>query len=394
MSENNKPKEEYAIRFGLGAIKAVGIKMMEKVVDERKENGESKDIFDFAKRVDPKSVNKKSIEALAKSGAFDSIANNRHQIHESYDRISAYSTQQHDEANSNQMTFFGELIDEEKSKPQLKNVPDWDKNEKLQKEFEAFGFFLLEHPLDDLLDDLRKRGCVFSEKIEIDEFDDGDEVKFAGVIAATKHRSSAKGRFAYGTVSDPFGIYEIMIFDEELITQNRDLLEDGCQVLLNCLVRKDEGGIRILTRGIQKLEDFIENTTAEDEPYEDIKKNKFKKRDPNKQNNNNGNNNGQNNGNKNWQNNKSENKSAEYKPKPVIESDFSLITISVSKRESIQALKSFLSIRQAKKDNKKVAKIFFDIAGQKIELPDIYIITKNDIPKLKNIETVQVELSE
>lgn len=387
MSEENKPKEEYAIRFGLGAIKAVGIKMMEKVVEERKENGEFKDIFDFAKRIDPKSVNKKSIEALAKSGSFDSIADNRHQIHESYDLLSAYSAQQHDEANSNQMTFFGELIDEEKSKPQLKNVPDWDKNQRLQKEFEAFGFFLLEHPLDDLLDDLRKRGCVFSEKIEADEFDDGDEVKFAGVIAATKHRSSAKGRFAYGTVSDPFGIYEIMIFDEELITQNRDLLEDGCQVLLSCMVRKDEGGIRILTRGIQKLESFIESVMPEDEPYEDIKKNKFKKRDPNKQKNNEQNSGGNN-------NYKPKPKETEVVARPVIESDYSLITISVSKRESIQALKSFLSIRQAKKDNKKTAKIFFDIAGQKIELPDQYVIIKSDVPKLQNIETVKLELAD
>ncbi len=386
-------EEKYAIRFGLGAIKAVGIKMMQGVVDERKENGDFKDIFDFAKRINPKSVNKKSIEALAKSGAFDSIANNRHQIHESYDLLSAYSAQQHDEANSNQMTFFGELIDEEKSKPQLKQVENWSKNERLQKEFEAFGFFLLEHPLDDLVDELRKRGCVFSDKIEKDEFEDGDEVRFGAVIASTKHRSSARGRFAYATISDPYGIYEIMIFDEELITQNRDLLEDGRQVLINCLVRKDEGGIRIMAKAIQKLEDFIDKTVAEDEAYEDIKKNKFKKRNPNanKDGDGGGNNNWQKKDGNNWQKKDGGAQAAPAAPRPLIESDFTVVHIFVSKRESIHELKSFLSMRKARNEHKKSAKIVFAIDGKKIELPDNYIITQNDRIKLERIESVMVD---
>ena len=395
MTEEKKAK--YAIRFGLGAIKAVGIKVMQGVVDERKENGKFKDIYDFAKRVDPKSVNKKSIEALAKSGSFDTIASNRRQIKESYDVISSYSSQQHEEANSNQMTFFGELIDEEKSKPQLKEVADWEKKERLQQEFEAFGYFLLEHPLDDQLDALKKRGCVFSDKIERDEFEDGDEVKFAGVIASTKHRSSARGRFAYATISDLFGIYELMIFDEELITNNRDLLEDGCQVTIHCLIRKDEGGIRIMAKGIRKLDDFIEETTEEEEPFEDIKKNKFKKRNPNA--NKDGGGGGGNkwqkkDGNNSWQKKDSGSSGGgEAKPaaRPLIESDFSVVSIFVSKREAIIELKSFLSMRRAKNGVTKVAKIVFTIEGKKIELPDSYVITNNDKVKLEKIDSVMID---
>ena len=84
--EDNK---KYAIRFGLGAIKAVGFNMIEEALKEREKNGKFKNIYDFSQRVDPKSINKKSIEALAKSGSFDSLSNNRRQISESFDVLSA-----------------------------------------------------------------------------------------------------------------------------------------------------------------------------------------------------------------------------------------------------------------------------------------------------------------
>ncbi len=100
-------EEKYAIRFGLGAIKAVGFAAMEKAVVKRKEGGEFSDIYDFAKKMDAKAVNKKSVEALAKAGAFDKITNNRRQIFESFEILSAYSQQQESEVSSDQMNFFG-----------------------------------------------------------------------------------------------------------------------------------------------------------------------------------------------------------------------------------------------------------------------------------------------
>ena len=95
---------DLAIRFGLGAIKAVGFGTMEVVASERKENGDFKDVYDFAERLDPRSINKKSIEALAKAGAFDSLHKNRCQIAESFDVLSSYSTERKNAASSNQMS--------------------------------------------------------------------------------------------------------------------------------------------------------------------------------------------------------------------------------------------------------------------------------------------------
>ena len=97
---------DLAIRFGLGAIKAVGFGTMEVVASERKENGDFKDVYDFAKRISPRLVNKKSVEALAKAGAFDRVANNRRQIAESFETLAAYSAHQNEESSSNQIVQF------------------------------------------------------------------------------------------------------------------------------------------------------------------------------------------------------------------------------------------------------------------------------------------------
>ena len=263
--------QNFAIRFGLGAIKSVGFQMMQDATNERIKNGKFKDIYDYAKRLEAKSINKKSIEALSKSGAFDSITNNRRQIAESFDILSNFANQSKEEANSNQMSLFG-LIEEKEHLPALKNVSDWNYKQKLNFEFEAFGFFLNEHPLDKKISELKKRGVVFSSKIEDDSLEDSTIVKMAGVVASSKHRSGSKGRFAYINLSDPFGIFEATIFDENLITANRDLLEDGCEIVVECLIKKDDGGNRIMIKGVHPIDDFIKNTKENDKEFEDIKK--------------------------------------------------------------------------------------------------------------------------
>lgn len=381
-------EQKYAIRFGLGAIKAVGISAMEKVCNNRDINGEFKDIFDFAKRIDPKNINKKSIEALSKSGAFDKISANRKQIFESFDIISSYSSWQADEANNNQMNFFNDLFSESKSLPTLKNTNDWSKEEKLQKEFEAFGFFLNEHPLDDFIDKLKKRGIIFSPKIEMQELDDGDIVKMAGVVATSKHRSGPKGRFAYLTISDPFGIYEIMIFDENLIGNSRDIINEGNAVWLECLVRRDDGGIRIMCRDIKALQEFIDKTPESKEYFEDIKKQSKRKY---------------------FEKNISrEKRSAEVdevskdyndtkniNTKNKIE-NFKEVRIILKNREAIYFIKSFLSNKIIAKEaeDQYSTKVFLISKNSKedsiIELTSLYKISSLDLQKLKDNDMIDV----
>jgi len=380
MSQEEKSTEKFAIRFGLGGIKAVGFGMMETAIKEREAGGKFKNIYDFAERLDPRSINKKSIEALAKAGAFDSLQANRCQIAESFDILSSYAAEKKEAASSNQMSLFGGLP-EANAKPELKKVSDWNKVGRLQKEFEAFGFFLNEHPVDDHLSDLRKRGVIFSDKLERDELEDGNLVKMAGVIAGSKHRSSARGRFAYMTISDPFGIFEAMIFDEALITSARDILVDGSAVALECLIRKDDGGTRVSIREVKKLEDFIRNTKAAEKDFEDIKKQTMRANRPNP--------------NRGYDNNRSDsrNEATIKKPEVVIQQPvkkiFSTVKISIGTRDAIFSLKSLLSQSLAPLTSEKFTTVSFAITidgkTSVIELPQKYFLGEVEILRLRAI---------
>ncbi|MBU6339028.1 MAG: hypothetical protein KGQ36_03540 [Rickettsiales bacterium] len=386
-------KSQLAIRFGLGAIKAVGFGMTENMAKERKTNGKFKDIYDFSERLDPKTINKKSIEALAKAGAFDCVSSNRRQIADSFDIISSHAARVAESASSNQMSLFG-LLSEAKIKPELKKVDNWNKIEKLQKEFEAFGFFLNEHPIDDYVSDLKKRGIIFSDKLEKGELEDNSLVKMSGVIASSKHRSGSRGRFAYLTISDHLGIYEAMIFDENLITNARDLLNDGSMVQIDCLIKKDDGGTRILVRDVRKLDDFIKYTKAKEKDFEDIKKqpnrNRSDFRDSNRdfrpeQKPSQG---SQNNAPKQSEEKLYQEKIEKLKEKKI----FSKIEIIIKERDTIFNVKSFVAQRVAPNNFEKFTKIFFVVMMQdkvvKVELPEKYLLDDSDIARLRSIDKV------
>ena len=384
--DHQNSQEKFAIRFGLGAVKAVGFGMMETAIKEREVNGKFADIYDFAERLDPRSINKKSIEALAKAGAFQDLQKNRRQVAESFEILSAYSAQKTESRNSNQMSLFGGLP-EANAKPELKKTEDWTKIERLQKEFEAFGYFLNEHPLDDNVSELKKRGVIFSDKLERDELEDGNLVKMAGVVAGSKHRSGPRGRFAYMTISDPYGIFEAMIFDESLITSARDILIDGSVIALECLIKKDDGGVRILIREVKKLEEFIQNTKAQDKDFEDIKKQPAR---------NNYNRNGNNGGGYNQR------PAPSYEPKAqvlqqqnepvIVKKVLSKVEIIIKNRDPLFSIKSFLSQYPAPISNEKFTKVFLVVAADKkiikVELPQNYFLDETDVSKLRRIEKI------
>ena len=333
--------QELTIRFGLGAIKAVGVGSMSQIVEIREKDGNFKDIYDFATRSGAKTLNKKSVEALAKAGAFDNIHPNRHQILESCEIICKYGASKAEERNSNQMSLFGLGSSIQMDNPTLKNSVDWEKAEKLQKEFEAFGFFVNEHPIDDYFSDLKKRGVISSDILSEEIVKDNSIVILSGVVAYSKHRSGPKGRFAYLTLSDPIGIYETSIFNEELITNSRDLMESGSALVVICNVRKDDGGTRLLVNELMRVEDFLQNTKAKKEEFQDIKLRP--KRDQNY----------------NWKNQNTPNNPGkdilvlqmergkrieELKKKEI----FDQIIINLNEREAIFSIKSFLSQKLVK----------------------------------------------
>jgi DNA polymerase-3 subunit alpha len=256
-------KENYAVRYALSGIKGIGQNVAEVIVNERKTNGPFKDIWNFIDRIDIKYINKKTIESLSKSGAFDSLYDNRRQLHDGYEILNNYKIVPQNDKENNQMSFLDMLnID---SKPKLPNVKDWTGEDKYQKEFEVYGFFISGHPLDNKCEEMESKGITFTD--EMQELYDGDKIRIAGIIISTIVKSGQKGKYAFINIADPKGMIEIAIYKSDLIVANKDLIaeKNHNKILFECSVRKnedDELGIRLIATEIRLLNEFLENTRA------------------------------------------------------------------------------------------------------------------------------------
>src|SRR5690606_2781556 len=144
------------IRFGLSGIKGVGDKAVESIIEERKEKGAYTSIYDFARRVNSRTVSKKVYENLVYSGAFDCFNLNRAQFffippnatQTGIDRLVKYTNDFQNNANSSAMSLFGGTSDADIPEPTLSECADWDLIVKLKYEKEVIGIYLTGHPLD------------------------------------------------------------------------------------------------------------------------------------------------------------------------------------------------------------------------------------------------------
>ncbi|MEM9750626.1 MAG: DNA polymerase III subunit alpha, partial [Pseudomonadota bacterium] len=147
------------ILYALGAVKNVGEQAMAEIVHEREEGGAFADLFDFARRIDPRHMNKKAFENLARAGAFDRFGVPRAQVAASADRLVAFSQASAEERRSAQVNLFGEA-GEEMEPPRLADVEEWTPLERLDEERGALGFYFSGHPLDDFKGALEEMGVL------------------------------------------------------------------------------------------------------------------------------------------------------------------------------------------------------------------------------------------
>ncbi len=250
--------ENGAIRYGLGALKGVGIEATKLIVEERKENGKFADIYDFAKRCNPKVINKKQLEGISAAGGFDSIHPNRAQVFASADIISRYNAACHAEKNTNQISLFGGDAEQDNGmKPSLLIVKEWNPNERLDAEYGAFGFYLSDHPLSEYQRLLDGIGVIPSLQLEERIRSSSMKIKVAGVVSTKTLRSGKRGRFGFAKLSDAYGVYEIVLYDDDLITRSAQLLDSNAPLLIHAEARKDEGGVRIIAERIEELQAAI-----------------------------------------------------------------------------------------------------------------------------------------
>ena len=260
--------EEGSVRYALGALKGVGEAAMSNIVTERTQSGTFKSLDDFVSRLDPKNMNRRQFEQMVCAGVFDSMNENRAQMSAGAEIILRQAQALEEERQSGQVSLFGGPDDDGGAGglglPDLPQVKPWDQLEKLAKEFSAVGFYLSAHPLDGKLEQFEKLGVMTF--IELEERlvqMSAIRTQLAGVLLKKQEKVSQKGsKYAFLQLSDPSGVYEVMIFSETLAI-SRDLLIPGEMLLLNIDAEVKDDQTRMLSHGIQLLETALEGKIQE-----------------------------------------------------------------------------------------------------------------------------------
>jgi DNA polymerase III subunit alpha len=248
--------------YALGGIKAVGSEAISNIVKERLTNGIFSSINDFIKRVSPKDINKLQLEGLVKAGAFDKLNINRKSIFNAIPNIITKSKNDYENKAANQINLFGDSEDIEFNI--IENIKDWDFEERLSKEFEAVGFFISDHPLNqfkEIFDDYKI--------IDYHKFNFNDEIKennIAATLLKVQERKTAKGNsYAVLKLTDLGSVFELFIFSD-VLELNRDILKEGSSLILTLTktISGDDDKIkRINVRKITSLKDLFNSSIKE-----------------------------------------------------------------------------------------------------------------------------------
>ncbi|MEP1230271.1 MAG: DNA polymerase III subunit alpha [Litorimonas sp.] len=235
------------VLYALGALKNVGLEAMKHVVEIREQDGPFESLYDFARRVDMRLVNKRAIENLARSGAFDCLEPNRAMVLANAAMLQNIGVLAVKERESSQVSLFGEG-NTAMADPDMKPQPEWDQIEQLGHELGAVGFYIGGHPLDGHLD--RLSGVTLAQDIESRA---GGTLQVAGVVLRKQERISKRGkRFAFVNISDPTGEFEVLVSDQ-ILSARRELLEAGKLVQLRVKAERGESEVRLFTDSVDAL---------------------------------------------------------------------------------------------------------------------------------------------
>lgn len=236
--------EDNKLRFGLAGLKNVGVAVIETIIEERKRNGEFKDFMDFASRVDSMALNKRCLESLILSGAFDCFGKTRSQLMSVYEQVVEKVNKEKKTRASGQISIFETANTEIKHFDSIAypDVKDYTKEAKLKLEKEVVGIYLSGHPLDDYLekfDDFNLTSDML-EKNEGDEFEeessiyreessleDGMNFTTGGIISEVVKKVTKSNReMAFVKIEDLYGEMEIMVFPNILAKYKDIIVED------------------------------------------------------------------------------------------------------------------------------------------------------------------------
>ena len=247
-----EPVSDKVIRYGLGAIKGTGQQAIDAIVKAREEGGPFTSLYDFCVRVDRSRLNKRTVEALVKSGAFDSLQRNRASLAASIDRAFDFSSAT--VANANQGGLFDMMGDDahgsSTQEPELVDMLPWGVKEQLTNEKTAVGFYLSGH----LFDAVEREVRLFARRKIDDLIDSREPQLLAGIVSDLRIINGQRGKLAIFKLDDKSAVMEATA-DEAMINANRHMLKDDELIIVMAKMQADRfsGGYRLSIQQVWDL---------------------------------------------------------------------------------------------------------------------------------------------
>src|SRR5262249_28822635 len=245
-----------AIRFGLAAIKGLGSSAVQMIIRAREDGGPFCSIYDFAERVDQRAVNKRVLESLIKSGAFDGVAVNRAALMAILDKAIEQGARAQRDRLSGQTGLFAAVGDAASAfieNPAFPNINPWSKKESLAFEKESLGFYASGHPLEDYTESIKV--LTRFDTGNLDEASHGDQIAIGGIIVDLTTRTTKKGdRFALFRIEDQLGAVKVVCWPEQFYKFKNLLQSDEVVLVRGRLELSDEGDATIIAQEIHHLE--------------------------------------------------------------------------------------------------------------------------------------------
>ncbi len=247
------------IRFGLGAIRSCGDKAIDSIIDVRRRSGPFKDIFDFCKRLSSDLVNKRVVESLILSGAFDCTGASRAQLMAVYEAALDGANRTRKSNIVGQMSLFGDGMLEEVNPP-LPNIPDFNLRTKLTFEKNMTGLYITGHPLGDYSTALAQMDMNTSMLAEIMEGEDhglsrdGMRVRMGGMLTEFRQKATRSGNLmGFVTLEDMTGTIESLVFPKILERVSTELTPDTAVVLTGRLSIREDEDPKLLLDSVEPL---------------------------------------------------------------------------------------------------------------------------------------------
>ena len=247
--QNNQEQPATMIRYGLGAIRGTGEGAIEQIIQARA-NGPFVDLFDFCLRLDRRVVNRRTMEALIRAGAFDSLYggfDSRSTLLASLPRAMEAADQA--DASAQQVSLFDMAGSADEHKPELVKEEPWFEKRRLQEEKAALGLYLTGH----LFDAYRDEVSHFV-RTKLNQLTEGKDRLIAGIMTSTRSMMGPRGKLMIATIDDGTAQLEMTIYSE-LFEPNRHWLKEDELIIAKVSVTPDKfsGGMRVVAESIMDV---------------------------------------------------------------------------------------------------------------------------------------------